>query len=561
MKNRQFLIEDEVLTFSQLIEKISNEDAFCMIEAMAKDDICYFDGIKIKRIENKKEEEFHPSKYQKAIYKAINESNNHLLVDAKAGSGKTSTLKGIVKLLNPSLKVLNLAFNKSISKEMEEKLPKYIDVKTCHSAGMRIIFTGKQRPKVNDRKYKELAKLFIKQWEFDLEIEEDQDRYRNIIKLCSLARMALAENASDVFLLAEKHGMVFRVEDGEKVLELIQFGSVNHRQIIDFADMIYLPVKYPAWYTIKKYDYVLVDECQDLSRAQQELVKLLVKSNGRMIFVGDERQAIYGFAGADSESFNVLRNIPGIIEMPLNECYRCSPEIIEMAKRIVPAIEAFSGNQKGEVNEKASIEDIKDGDMVLCRNTLPLVMLCYKLIGEGKPAYIKGRDVKKQLIALINKSKIKTITGLKKWMNGYLSQYANKLAKSRPQCEMSEILESSAYVMAEEKVSIINTIANGMNSNKVEALIREINLIFSERAEKGGICLSTIHRSKGLESDRVFIVDRQLMPAKYAKQDWQMEQERNLEYVAYTRAKIFLGFIHDWSSEDISERSQLAVSI
>jgi superfamily I DNA/RNA helicase len=52
------------------------------------------------------------------------------------------------------------------------------------------------------------------------------------------------------------------------------------------------------------------------------------------------------------------------------------------------------------------------------------------------------------------------------------------------------------------------------------------------------IVLSTVHKSKGREWDRVYILGRdQLMPSRYARQDWQVQQELNLIYVAITRAK------------------------
>ena len=76
-----------------------------------------------------------------------------------------------------------------------------------------------------------------------------------------------------------------------------------------------------------------------------------------------------------------------------------------------------------------------------------------------------------------------------------------------------------------------------------------INMIFSDDS-KNGICLSTVHKSKGLESDRVFII----CPDKFyvkpcMRVPWMAEQERNLVYVAITRAKHFLGFVTDFSAE------------
>ena len=80
------------------------------------------------------------------------------------------------------------------------------------------------------------------------------------------------------------------------------------------------------------------------------------------------------------------------------------------------------------------------------------------------------------------------------------------------------------------------------------SVINKINAIFSDNAENGGIILSTIHKSKGLEADRVFIIHSELMPSKFAKKAWERTQEKNLIYVAYTRAKSVLGFVSDFNA-------------
>jgi ATP-dependent exoDNAse (exonuclease V) beta subunit len=77
-------------------------------------------------------------------------------------------------------------------------------------------------------------------------------------------------------------------------------------------------------------------------------------------------------------------------------------------------------------------------------------------------------------------------------------------------------------------------------------LIDKIDAIFSEN-NQDGVCLSTIHKAKGLESDNVYILCPSLMPSKYAKKDWEKQAEENLIYVAFTRAKKTLNFI----SEDL----------
>jgi ATP-dependent exoDNAse (exonuclease V) beta subunit len=76
-------------------------------------------------------------------------------------------------------------------------------------------------------------------------------------------------------------------------------------------------------------------------------------------------------------------------------------------------------------------------------------------------------------------------------------------------------------------------------------LIARIEKIFSDENPNEGVCLSTIHKAKGLESDNVYIACASKLPSTSSKKDWEKEQEKNLAYVAYTRAKHKLGFIDE----------------
>ena len=81
-----------------------------------------------------------------------------------------------------------------------------------------------------------------------------------------------------------------------------------------------------------------------------------------------------------------------------------------------------------------------------------------------------------------------------------------------------------------EKMIILTTIANSKNEiRSTQDIKKEIENIFKD--EEGGVCFSTIHKSKGLEADNVHIIEPGLMPSKYAKKDWQKVQEENLRYV------------------------------
>ena len=90
-------------------------------------------------------------------------------------------------------------------------------------------------------------------------------------------------------------------------------------------------------------------------------------------------------------------------------------------------------------------------------------------------------------------------------------------------------------------MDVIECLADEVNT--VSELKEMISSIFSDDVK--GIMLSTIHKAKGLENDRVFFLLPELIPSKYATQDWQYEQERNLKYVGITRAKMELIYVWD----------------
>ena len=92
-----------------------------------------------------------------------------------------------------------------------------------------------------------------------------------------------------------------------------------------------------------------------------------------------------------------------------------------------------------------------------------------------------------------------------------------------------------------DSINALNTLATVTNTTT--ELIELIDSIFSDDSE--GICLSTIHKAKGLEADNVYIICHSTMPPKRVKREWEQIQEENLIYVAYTRAKHRLGLVDE----------------
>ena len=315
----------------------------------------------------------------------------------------------------------------------------------------------------------------------------------------------------------------------------------NNTTVIDYCDQIYFPnVKHMR---CPQYDWVFIDECQDLNAAQRELFLKCVKPGGRFIAVGDPRQAIYGFSGADVESFNLLKAIPHTAKLPLSVCYRCDKTIIELAKTIVPQITWRDNAPDGIIDREAKMADVKDGDMILCRVTAPLVDLCMKYIANGTKAYVKGKEIGTNLINLIKRTNRKRMSEAMERLERELGKIIGKIV-TKQHCSEAEAKQSDMYQTYLDKINAIQVLSEGLTTT--DEVINRIESIFNNDS-KNGICLSTIHKSKGLESDRVFIICEDKLYLKHCMQvEWMAEQERNLVYVAYTRAKHYLGFIQDF---------------
>jgi superfamily I DNA/RNA helicase len=299
---------------------------------------------------------------------------------------------------------------------------------------------------------------------------------------------------------------------------------------IDFTDMIFIPVHLNL--SVFRYDWVLVDEAQDLNTCQRKFVLMSRAPGGRMIFVGDPRQAIMAFAGADAASYELIATETQATELPLSICYRCPTSHVNLAKMIVPQIEPREGAPEGTIIDlKADevVDLVQEGDLLICRTTAPLISLCIKLIRNRIPARVRGRDIAEMLI-----------------------KRAKEIAKKGPWSQFLQLLEeyklqqieylSSKKNPSQTQIQLIEDICASLEAcytefavGSIKELCSEIEGIFSE--DRASVWLSTIHRAKGLEAERVFIVNFDMLPFRMKNQSPdQMEQELNLKYVALTRS-------------------------
>ena len=494
-------------------------------------------------------EKINYSAYQKAIFNEVLNGTSNVIVNAVAGSGKTFTIVQCCKMLGLTPKdVRFMAFNKSIADELTKKVGAYASVKTLHAHGFEILNGIFRNLQVEPNKVSKFLKANI--YSLSTEISVDTAKadvnaaISNVTKIYNLCRVNLI-----------KHGEISAIKDiiAEHTID-IMFDEVNivnkmletayvmpSNGIIDYTDMICLPLSYIGH--IKTYRYVFVDECQDLNAAQRELM-LATAKGGRFIAVGDPKQAINGFAGADCNSFYKIASLPNTKELPLSVNYRCGKKMIALAKELVPQIEAHEGAIEGEITYLRKIEKntFKPNDMVLCRTSAPLVAMCLKLIQANITAIVKGGDIKETLLRLVDKAKTSSIKAL---LN-YLDKEQNKLVRvimREQNCNEEDARNSGRFVSFVDRCKCIENIA--MYSSSVNNIKDYIFKLFNDNNTKNAVVFSTCHKAKGLEADRVLILLPHKLPLVWKTQlDWQYEQELNLKYVAVTRAKKELVFVN-----------------
>lgn len=504
----------------------------------------------------KKEEEiFKPSVYQQQIFDFILNGNGNLLIEACAGSGKTKTLIEIMKLIDQDKKILYCAFNKDIVTEITKKINKKerenLDIRTIHSLGLTMLknnLRDKQLIK-NEHKYKTFLRENLKELSSinTYGLGKKFGNYmENILKLTDYFRFNLCQTGFDCEQLCLKYGIELIADEIHVVLQLIDWGK-SYLDEIDFVDMIWLPNALNLQPYGLKYDYVLVDECQDLSAAQRELVLKCHNISTRYVFCGDDRQSIYGFASADSESFQKIKKIPNTTLLPLSISYRCDKRIVKIANTVAQKMEANPENGDGEVVYDAVLEEVKDGDMVLCRNNAPLMKLYNDFLKMGKKCFFKGKDIGLNLKQLVNSTHETELNRDLRKEGVFMSLYKRLFERrneimSREKLDIKDANECSYISDYLDQIRALEAISDGINT--AEELITRIERMFSNKKEEG-ISLSSVHKAKGLEADNVYIACHSLMPSKHIKLPWEEKQESNLQYVAYTRAKHKLAFLNE----------------
>lgn len=474
------------------------------------------------------------SQYQLAIFDHIEQRAGNAIIDAKAGSGKSSTI--VAGMKRAQGESIFLAFNKAIADELKRK---GVNARTFHSLvfGPVLQFYHQDGPSLD-----KLRKIKRELFNFN-----ENKLFGNFAeRMVGLARgmgFGIAGMVADVeeewLALCDHHDLepdsdacsIDEAIDGARRL----FDAAMESPLCDFDDMVYRAVKENI--TLPKFDNVFVDEAQDTNPIQLAILRKIMRPGAMLVAVGDPAQAIYGFRGADSMAMANIERAFDCTRLPLSITYRCPASVVRYVQQWVPGIEARPDAPEGVVSDLDTDWnplEFMPGDLVVCRKTAPLITAAFRCIRSNVPVQVLGRDIGQGLKALIKKMNAANVDQLGEKLVQWQDREVRKALADDDEAKAESIRDRAQVLlfMIDELVEGKRTIAD---------LEAGIDWLFAEKARCVTFC--TIHKSKGLEAPRVFWLGRSECPAKWARKPWQREQEINLCYVAGTRAINELYFI------------------
>lgn len=552
---------------------------------------------------------------QRKIFSFVENESGHGIIDAVAGAGKTTTIMESVKYVNDKSQVLFCAFNKSIASEIDNKFKtkglNEVTTKTIHSLGLDILKDNNSTGKdivLKENKYLEIikdselnerlleyAQKIVKYYGYEYNPDSNRQPYEvenvlrvfsnRLIEINNKFRLTLCKDGFEefknmiihygIFNETEIEGKYFN-EEVEAYLEshqiLIERGNELSKKmmVIDYADMLYLPYEWKQ-YPIKKYNFVFIDECQDLSRSQLAVALKYAKRESRILSVGDPRQSIYGFTGADINSFSNIEKYTKAKKLPLTICFRCPQKVIEIAKDFrndIVGSKNYDGNI-AEIRFDQVSEIAQPNDLIICRTKAPLLLLVFDFIEKEKKVKIHpdiANDLINQLRKLFKKEELlrniileyKSFEKLKNEVFTRRQWIINKEAERIYDSDSRKLYIEDEIRFLESKLEFLHKRYEKWKESceNLEDIFKRIKLYVSEKDNP--ITISTIHSAKGLEEKRVFIINYSDLPLKRAEQkDWEIIQEINLKYVAVTRATEELFLINSPKIDELENDGNL----
>jgi DNA helicase-2/ATP-dependent DNA helicase PcrA len=330
-----------------------------------------------------------------------------------------------------------------------------------------------------------------------------------------------------------------------------------------------------------------VDEYQDTNPLQQQLLELWLGDRRDVCVVGDEDQTIYTFTGATSDYLTTfVQRHPGATEITLSRNYRSSPEILELANRLLAA----EGMSKRLVATMPSgppptVDRLRDGEA----EESHLVSTIRRLVDGGTPAaeiaiLVRTNAQIPPLEAALTKARIPFRVRGQRFFERTEIRDAIRLLRRLPDDLIGSRLlaafdaalrkdlgfdEDAPARGAEARertaslallLQIAGEAVGARNDIGSDALIADFEARAATEAEGSadGVNLLTLHRAKGLEWDAVLLpqLEDGTLPIKQAETEEEVAEERRLLYVGLTRARRHLAL--SWAERRVGSGDRSA---
>jgi superfamily I DNA/RNA helicase len=494
----------------------------------------------------------------RAIFDWAARGKGNLVVRARAGSGKTSSV--LEALMHaPEQKILVAAFAKDIQLVLEARIKNACaHAKTLHALGfgfLKRMWPDAEVDSSGGRAQDLVSRAIYDLWPVELfpevqkprsyeEIDSFEDQgVRLACKILTSARdvvpFALTpeeilpviyelDHTPEAYIEAQGWTCEVLARIALRAMEL----ALERSKRIDFADMVYLPLR-NRWVR-PTYDLVCVDEAQDMNKGQLEFAQRVCKPGGRIMVVGDDRQGMYSWRGADTGSLDRLKTELNAAELPLTTTWRCPQLVVDYANTLVPDLKARPNAPAGTIETiqaEKLFELVKPGDFVLSRINAPLMRAALTLIRKGVRAKILGKDIGQRLSTIAKKLRARGVEDFYSKLGAWATREISRARKAKRESQIQMVCDQADTLRA---------LLFGLNS--LDALYRRIEDLFGDR-EASAVQLSTVHKAKGLEADRVFVLKDTLYIGKNKL------EEQNIEYVAVTRAKKNLIWVNGFNAK------------
>lgn len=454
-----------------------------------------------------------PTPEQTHILNLACTSTDNIMIQALAGTGKTSTLEMIegAVLTKP---ILYMCFNRKIADDATKRMASTTTVRTFNSLGHRIwAKTIGKGFKPEGKKTQEILRLLID----DAAKDERRKLWDNFWQICAGVATAKCIGyipkgyARTEKRLADEIALEDALDEEPDEFTLQWINTVLARSIteaynghVDFDDQIYMPTLFGG--TFPEFPLVMVDEYQDLNPVNHEMVRRLVKH--RLIGVGDPYQSIYEFRGAARGGMASAVKAFGMVECDLSVSFRCPEAIVRHVRWHVPKFKWSKAG--GEVKElkQTQASAIPDDATIICRNNGPLFALAMRMLMAGRSVHVAGSDIGPRIVGMMKKlgpldlGQPAVCHAIDMWL-------ADKLARQ------SKTAHDTAECMR----------VFASHGQTLELAIAYAEHLMQQR---GKLRFTTGHKAKGLEWDTVYHLDPFLCG--------NCEQDKNLRYVISTRS-------------------------